>query len=216
MPSVAIFDLDYTLLRGSSGLMYVREAIKSGRLPLWMAGYVGLLYRLKILNFGQAHARLITRVARHGPDEAAPFFAEWVPRRLFPRLSPVGLERLRAHRQAGLRVVIVSASIEEIVRPVAQHLNLGNDYLCTRLEVKDHHYTGQLDGPACYGEGKVEWVRRWLVEQNLPFPEAIDYVYTDSSSDLPLLKLARHPVAVNPSPRLEKVARARGWPVEKF
>lgn len=216
MTTVAFFDLDYTLLNTSSGLVYIKSALRHKRVSPWVVGYVGLLYRLGVLDFGQAHARLITRVGRHGPAEAAAFFNGWIPQKLFPCLTPAGKAKIEWHRQQGHRVVLVSASIEEIVSPVAGHLGLGADYLCTRLHVENGRYTGRLEGPACYGPGKVERVKAWAAQNGLDFPLPNSYFYTDSPSDLPLLEQVSHPVAVNPSPRLAKIARARGWPVEQF
>jgi HAD superfamily hydrolase (TIGR01490 family) len=216
MSIVAFFDLDYTLLKTSSGLHYIRESVKQRRVPWWTAAQIGLRYQLKLLDFGQAHTLLIRQVGRRGQAETTEFFQQWVPRRLFPRLSPGGRSKIEWHLFQGHRVVILSASIEEIVKPVAEHLGLGQDYLCTRLAVKNGAYTGMLEGPVCHGPGKVHWVKQWLAENGLAFPGAAGYFYTDSSSDLPLLELVAHPIAVNPSRKLAKIARAKGWPIERF
>ncbi len=214
MSTVAFFDLDYTLLDTSSGLLYIREALKQRRVPWWIVGQVGLQYQLKRLDFGQAHAHLIGYVGRQGQGETAQFFAEWLPRRLFPRLTGAGQAKIEWHKQQGHRVVILSASIEEIVKPVAEYLGLGQDYLCTRLAVENDRYTGQLSGPMCYGPGKIYWARQWASKNKVDLHNG--YFYTDSSSDLPLLELVAHPIPVNPSRKLAKIAIARGWPVEKF
>jgi HAD superfamily hydrolase (TIGR01490 family) len=216
MTTVAFFDLDYTLLNTSSGLLYLFEAVRQHRAPLWYVAELGLRYQLKRIDFGRAHARLITWVGRHGQAEAVKFFEEWIPRKILPRLTSAGQARIAWHQQQGHRVVILSASIEEIVQPVARYLGLEEDYLCTRLAVENDRYTGQLDGPVCYGQGKVHWVKQWLAKQGLKFPQAAGYFYTDSSSDLPLLEIVKHPVAVNPSRKLVRVAQARGWPIERF
>lgn len=214
MSTVAFFDLDYTLLDTSSGLLYIREALKQRRVPWWVVGQVSLRYQLKRLDFGQAHAHLIGYVGRQGQSETARFFAEWLPRQLFPRLTRAGQVKIEWHKQQGHRVVILSASIEEIVKPVAEYLGLGQDYRCTRLTVENDQYTGQLDGPACYGSGKVYWARQWASKNKVDLQNG--YFYTDSSSDLPLLELVAHPVPVNPSRKLAKIAVARGWRIEKF
>ncbi|MCB0164384.1 MAG: HAD family hydrolase [Anaerolineae bacterium] len=216
MTTTAFFDLDYTLLSTSSGLVYVREIIRQRRAPWWQVGYLGMKYKLKQLDFGQVHGRLITLVGRNGVEQTFDFFEGLVGQFLTPRLSGAGRAKIEWHRQQGHRVVIVSASIEELVKPVAEVLGLGPDYLCTRLAVQRGQYTGQLDGPLCYGPGKVAWVKRWADLNQVSFPETIGYFYTDSASDLPLLELAKHPVAVNPSRKLAKIAKARGWPIERF
>jgi HAD superfamily hydrolase (TIGR01490 family) len=131
-------------------------------------------------------------------------------------VTPAARTKIEWHKDQGHRVVIISASIEEIVKPVAYHLGLGEDYLCTRLIVQDGRYTGDVYTPHCYGPGKVHWAKSWITENKLDFPKAIGYFYTDSPSDLPLLEMAAYPVAVNPSPKLLKIARARGWQVERF
>lgn len=216
MTTVAFFDLDYTLLNTSSGMIYIREIIKQKRVPLWFVGYVGLGYQLKRFDFGQSHIKLISYVGQHGVTEAKQFFKDWVQQNLLPRLTPVALNKIAWHKAQGHRVVINSATIEEIVKPVAEHLNLGSNYLCTRLAVQGDRYTGALDGPLCYGQGKVYWAKSWCRENGLAFPKAVNYFYTDSSSDVPLLELADNPVAVNPSRKLAKIAKARGWPIERF
>lgn len=216
MSTVAFFDLDYTLLNTSSGLIYLKEVIKHRRAPLWFIGQIGLRYQLKLLDFGQTHAQLITYVGRQGRDEAAKFFQTRVVKQILSRLTQAGRDRIKWHQDQGHRVVLISASIEEMVKPVAEYLNLGSDYLCTHLAVQNGHYTGELDGLLCYGPGKVHWARTWAAENKLDFPDAVGYFYTDSSSDLPLLEMATHPIAVNPSRKLAKIAAARGWKIERF
>lgn len=216
MTTTAFFDLDYTLLSTSSGLIYVREIIRQRRAPWWVVGYLGMQYKLKMLDFGQVHSQLITYVGQSGVEQTGDFFEALARQFLRPRLAEAGRAKIEWHRQQGHRVVIVSASIEELVKPVAEDLGLEQDYLCTRLAVQEGRYIGRLDGPLCYGPGKVEWVKRWADLNRVNFPETVGYFYTDSASDLPLLELAQHPVAVNPSRKLAKIAQARGWPIEKF
>jgi len=214
MSTVAFFDLDHTLLNTSSGVVYLQEIIRQRRVPPWIVAYLGLSYRLKLLDLGQTHARLMHHVGRAGHIETAKFFEEWVSRRLHSRLTPAAKAKVAWHQDQGRRVVIISASIEEIVKPIAQHLGLGEDYLCTRLLVKEGRYTGEVDSPHCYGSGKVHWAKLWLAQNGLNFPQDVGYFYTDSPSDLPLLEVAAYPVVVNPSRKFSKIARARGWQIE--
>jgi len=214
--TVAFFDLDYTLLDTSSGLTYVWQALRQRRLPIWVVAHIGLLYQTKQLSFAEAHSRLIPYIGRHGKAEAEQFFNSWIPTALFPHLTPLAKQKVAWHHQQGHQVVIVSASIEEIVRPIANHLDDGLAYLCTHLAVVDDRYTGELAGPACYGEGKVYWVEQWCAQQNLTLNALESYFYTDSSSDMPLLERVTHPIAVNPSRKLAKLAQERGWVVEQF
>ena len=216
MTTAAFFDLDYTLLNTSSGMIYLKEIIRERRVPIWVVADIALQYQLNRLDFGQAHLRLMAYVGHQGHAETTQFFERWVRRKVLPRLTQAGLARIKWHQNQGQRVVIISASILEIVRPVAEHLGLGEDYLCTNLAVQNNHYTGELDGPLCYGPGKVHWAKAWAARNGADFPQAVGYFYTDSSSDVPLLDLAAHPIAVNPSRKLAKIARAKDWPIERF
>ena len=125
MTTTAFFDLDYTLLSTSSGLTYIKESLKQRRTPLWVVGYIALSYKLRWLDFGQAHGRLITYVGRHGRAEAAQFFDDLVMKKILPYLTAAGQAKIEWHKAQGHRVVIISASIEELVKPVAEHLGLG-------------------------------------------------------------------------------------------
>ncbi len=216
MTTIAFFDLDYTLIKTSSGIQYVQEIIWQRRAPLWLVGYIAVRYQLKSFDYGEANAWLIKYAGRYGQTEAKQFFQEWVARRVFPKIVAAGKAKIAWHKSQGHRVLILSASIEEIVRPVAEYLGLGTDYLCTHLEVVDNNYTGMLDGPMCYGTGKIHWAKSWCAQNNLPFPEALGYFYTDSSSDAPLLELVQHPVAVNPSRKLAKIATTKNWSIVQW
>ena len=101
MSTVAFFDLDYTLLDTSSGLIYLNEIIRQRRIPWWYIGYVGLSYQLKLLDFSQTHTRLMGYVGRQGQTETVKFFEEWVRRRLLPRLALAGKAKIEWHKSQG-------------------------------------------------------------------------------------------------------------------
>jgi phosphoserine phosphatase len=86
--------------------------------------------------------------------------------------------------------------------------------MCTRLEAQDGRLTGRVVPPVCVGTGKIVWAERFAAEHDVDL--SASFFYTDSISDLPLLERVGHPVAVNPDPRLRRLAAARGWPVERF
>jgi putative phosphoserine phosphatase/1-acylglycerol-3-phosphate O-acyltransferase len=86
-----------------------------------------------------------------------------------------------------------------------------DDYLCTRYEVKDGHFTGDVVEPLCYGEGKIIHAERFAKEQNIDIDAS--YFYTDSCTDLPMLERVAHPRVVNPDIRLRFVAKRKGWPI---
>jgi phosphoserine phosphatase len=84
----------------------------------------------------------------------------------------------------------------------------------TRSEVRDGVYTGEPDGPFTYREGKAEAMRERAAAEGIDLAQS--YAYSDSESDLPMLRVVGHPVAVNPDPELERIARAEGWRIMRF
>jgi phosphoserine phosphatase len=85
----------------------------------------------------------------------------------------------------------------------------------TRYEVDaEGNFTGRLDGPFVYGAGKVEAMREFAASHGIDL--AASYAYSDSLSDLPMLRAVGNPVAVNPDPPLAQIARAEGWQVMRF
>lgn len=213
----AFFDMDNTVLRSSSGRLYLRYLRSKGHLSWgrWLAitWQVGL-YVAGVTDFPHLMARLMTQVA--GADEAATWRISdaWFREMLRDFITDAARERIAWHRREGHHVAIVSASTPYAVEPVAHDLGLGNDYLATRLEVVEGHFTGRVLEPACYGPGKLALTRAYAAHRNLDL--AISYFYTDSHHDLPLLEAVGRPVVVNPSRKLAQIATTRRWPVVRF
>jgi putative phosphoserine phosphatase/1-acylglycerol-3-phosphate O-acyltransferase len=213
----AFFDMDNTILRGSSGRLYLQYLRSKGHLSWqrWLAisGQIGL-YIVGITDFPHLMARLMVQVA--GADEAETWRISeaWFREMLRDFIAEPARERIAWHRQQGHRVAIISASTPYAVGPVAHELGLGDDYLATRLEVVSGRFTGRLIEPACYGPGKVTLARAYVAQHKLEL--AASFFYTDSHHDLALLETVGHPVAVNPNHRLRTVAIERRWPIERF
>jgi len=132
------------------------------------------------------------------------------------RMGPVLRDNARAlvreHQQAGDVVAIVTATNDFVTRPIADAFGV-SELIATRLE-RDAggRVTGRIDGTPSFREGKISRVHEWLAARGQAWPQFDRVtVYSDSTNDLPLLELASHPVATNPSPALEALARDRGW-----
>ena len=119
---------------------------------------------------------------------------------------------MRTHLDAGDRVVIATSTNEFITRPIADAFGVAA-LIATRLQRDAQgRVTGRIDGVPSLREGKVERVHQWLRAEGLHLDDfASSVFYSDSTNDLPLLELVSDPVATNPSPALEAVARQRGW-----
>ncbi len=213
----AFFDMDRTLLDASSGRLYMQALIKMGRISwkerlemLWWA----VMYMAGRLDMGNLTA---TMIQRHHLNESVDAMWDltqrWFDAMVRSHVTEKGRERVEEHRRQGHRVVIISASTEFAARALADYLG-GMDVIATRLAVSEGRLTGEIILPFCYGQGKVYWAERYAEEHGVDLSQS--WFYTDSSSDLPLLERVGHPVAVNPDRRLRKIARQRGWPIERW
>ena len=213
----ALFDLDKTLLDTSSAQLYARYVHRIGQMSsveLARVMWWGVLSRLGMLNMENLIPRLLSDAAGDDEQEMRALCDRWFVEDVVSHLTECGKQRVVQHQAQGHVVAIVSASTQYVVRPMAAYLGIDGQYVCTHLESKDGRLTGQVEAPVCYGAGKVVWAERFAAEQDVDL--STSYFYTDSISDLPLLKRVGHPVAVNPDPRLRRLARKHGWPIETF
>jgi phosphoserine phosphatase len=117
------------------------------------------------------------------------------------------------HQDAGRPVFIVTAASQEMAELLAHVLHFDGG-IGSRSEVRDGIYTGKPAGPFTYREGKAEAIREVAAERGIDLAES--YAYSDSESDLPMMRAVGHPVAVNPDATLQRVAREEGWQVMRF
>jgi HAD superfamily hydrolase (TIGR01490 family) len=215
----AFFDLDKTLMAGSSGMQFARVATRQGivgrrQLASWAVEH--LRYRLR----GTTDERTaeVLRVAREliagVPAKTIARMEPEVMAAILPRVFPQMLDEVHAHQDAGRPTFIVSAAGNDVVASLARVLGMEGG-IGTRYEVDEEgEFTGRFDGPFVYGVGKVEAMRAFAAEHGIDLEAS--YAYSDSLSDLPMLRAVGHPVAVNPDPPLAEVARAEGWQTMRF
>jgi len=217
-PSAAFFDLDRTLIAGSSAFIMGRTARAAGLVPTRQFARdiaSAVVFKLRggsDKKSDEVRDRVLGAVTGMRQDDLMALNAEVLPK-LLAKIRPEARRLLDLHRRAGRSTYIVSAAPVEIVEPLALALGMTAG-IGTRSEVTDGVYNGRLTGPFCYGEGKVvamEEAARW---DGLDLHQC--YGYSDSASDLPMLQAVGHPVAVNPDARLARHARAHGWPIVHF
>lgn len=217
-PSAAFFDLDRTLIAGSSAFTLAAAARSARLLPnaaFIRAGLAATLFKLFGSKDGTtetARQQVLSFVSGQRQDDLTALNEHVLPV-LLNRIRPEARRLLDLHRQAGRSTFIVSAAPQEIVGPLALSLGMTGG-IGTRAEVHDGIYTGELTGPFCYGEGKVTALAELARWDGLDLTQC--YAYSDSASDLPMLEAVGHPVVVNPDKRLERHARRHGWPVVHF
>jgi phosphoserine phosphatase len=129
---------------------------------------------------------------------------------VLPRLYPQMLERAYAHQDAGLPVYILTAASQEMADLLARVLAFDGG-LGSRSEIVDGRYTGRPAGPFNYREGKVLSMREVAERDEIDL--GASYAYSDSESDLPMLRAVRYAVVVNPDAVLRRIALQEGWEV---
>jgi HAD superfamily hydrolase (TIGR01490 family) len=211
---IDFYDVDHTILRGTSGVRFLVMGVRRGIFPLVATIYLPVLmlrYRIGKMNVN-VRKRVFSAV--RGRDRgtlealARKSYAS-VRKRVYAEARSLLAERMAA----GRRAVLATSSLEIIVRPLAEELGV-TEILAATFELDGDRYTGRLEGPPLFGEKKLHAVLAYL-EQRGKRPEECAF-FSDSISDLPLLQAVGEPVAVNPDRRLRAVAQRRGWRILRF
>lgn len=215
---LALFDLDGTLIPRDSDHAFGEFVVQLGwtdgddfrrRNDAFYDDYLhGRLDMAAYVDFATAPWRGRT------PAELEGALARFVEQVVRPMLHRSALDLVQHHRDAGDRLAIVTATNEVVTRPIATLFGIGT-LIATELE-RDAagRVTGRIAGVPAFREGKITRVQQWLAADGLAldgFGRSV--FYSDSTNDLPLLERVSHPVATNPGPALEGLARQRGWPV---
>jgi fatty acyl-CoA reductase len=128
------------------------------------------------------------------------------------RIYPEGMRRIREHKRAGHRVLLLTGALDVVVEPLAELLEVEVD--CAHLLVKDGRLTGDLESPPPAGEARGTLLEEYAARNGIALADS--FAYADSLSDLPMLELVGTPVVVNPDARLSQVAGQRGWRIERW
>jgi HAD superfamily hydrolase (TIGR01490 family) len=209
----AFFDLDKTLMAGSSGVFFARAAYETGMISRGRLArdlYENLRFRLRGSTDDRADdvrrrvGEMIAGVRVRDLERLTPRVLAGV----LPRLYPQMLERAYAHQDAGLPVYILTAASQEMADLLARVLSFDGG-LGSRSEIVDGRYTGRPAGPFNYREGKVVSMREVAERDSIDLDAS--YAYSDSESDLPMLRAVRHAVVVNPDAELRRIALEEGW-----
>ncbi len=211
--SLAIFDLDNTLLNGDSdhawGEFLVNKGIVDEAFYRRQNDHFYELYKQSKLDIMEYLAFALEPLTRFTLAELAALHAQFMAEYINPMRQPKADALLRRHREQGDFLLIITATNGFVTRPIAQALGV-DDILATDPEVEGDRYTGRIVGTPCYQEGKVTRLNQWLQQTHHPLDNS--YFYSDSINDLPLLQAVTHPVVVDGDQRLTSAAQQRGWP----
>lgn len=211
--SLAIFDLDHTLLNGDSdhawGEFLVNKGIVDESFYRTQNDHFYELYKQSKLDILEYLAFALEPLTRFSISELTDLHREFMQDYVLPMRQAKADALLQRHREQGDYLLIITATNGFITRPIAAALGV-DDILATDPEIVDGRYTGGIVGTPCYQAGKVTRLQQWL--QQTGHDLSGSYFYSDSINDLPLLETVSHPVVVDGDDRLLAEAQQRGWP----
>ena len=216
--TAAFFDLDKTVIAKSSALAFSKPFLDQGllnRRTVLRSSYAQFLFLMSGADHEQMDRmrRYVTSMCTGWDvEQVTSIVGETLHDIVDPLVFAEAAELIADHRLCGRDIVIVSASGQEVVAPIARALG-ATHAMATRMVVEDGRYTGEI-AFYCYGEGKAQAIRELAVREGYALEHC--YAYSDSSTDLPMLEAVGHAAVVNPDRALRREAAARNWPVLTF
>ena len=212
--SLAIFDLDNTLLSGDSDYAWGQYLGEIGAVDGPSHEHENRRYyeqyqagTLDIYEFLAFALRPLTQYPR---PQLEIWRRQFIDIKIIPMITQAARALVQHHRQSGDTLLIITATNGFITRPIATEFGIEN-LLATEPEEINGHFTGKVAGVPCFQEGKVTRLNTWLKEHGDSLENS--WFYSDSHNDLPLLKRVTHPVAINPDALLKQQAQTAGWPI---
>lgn len=212
--SLAIFDLDNTLISDDSDFLWGQFLVDQGIVDknqyeeanerFYEDYKKGNLDIVEFLSFS---------LAPLADNEAEQLF-KWRNQFIEEVIKPVQLKPairlVNKHRYKGDTVMIITATNRFVTEPIAKLFGIDN-LLATTPEFIEDSFTGEFEGIPCFQEGKVELLQEWLKNSSETLENS--WFYSDSHNDLPLLELVDNPVAVDPDDKLRQYAEQKDWSI---
>ena len=212
--SLAMFDLDNTLIGGDSDYLWGEFLCEKGIIEdtasfQKMNEYFYQQYevgKLDIYAWAEFSFKVLTE---YSIDELNDLRQNFIHQKIEPIFLDKAQSCINQHKENGDTVLVITASNTFITAPIAKMYGI-NHLLATEPEFKDGHFTGKVSGTPCFQSGKIDNLMPWIEKHNKNLKGS--YFYSDSHNDLPLLELVDNPVAINGDPRLTSTANKNGWP----
>ena len=212
--TLAIFDLDNTLIGGDSDYLWGNYLVAAGLVDEDFYERENQRfyeeYRRGSLNIYEFLDFSLRPLADNPLDTMLKLRESFMAEIITPIILPAALALIDEHRRQGHAPVIVTATNRFVTEPIARAFGV-DQLLATDPEIIDGRYTGRVTGTPTFREGKVTRLRHWLSHNDTTLADS--WFYSDSHNDLPLLEMVIHPVAVDPDETLQQHAEMRGWPI---
>lgn len=214
--TIALFDMDRTLVTRHTSRLYVRFLRDRGEMNAWNAlqvAYWLVQYTLGVVDAEQVAKYLLKDYRGKDSQWLRERCQYWFRTYVQPHISQLGRNRVAEHLSNGHHVAVATSAFRHSAEPLAEALNIPH-LICSELEEESKILTGNFCAPLCFGQGKLQRAQQ-LVEKLGGKLSQVAF-YTDSITDVPLLEKVGEPVIINPDFRLRRLAARRNWPVEDW
>lgn len=212
--TLAIFDLDNTLIGGDSDYFWGEFLVERGIVDEdhYKAENERFFedYKRGHLDMDTYIAFMVQPLQNMSVDTRAQLHSEFMSEKIEPIMLPKAAALIDKHRSAGHTLLIITATSRFITEPIAVRLGIDN-LLATEAEIVDGNFTGRIVGAPCFQQGKVTRLHQWLENQEENLNGS--FFYSDSINDLPLLEQVSYPHAVDPDDKLQRHAKDNKWPI---
>ncbi len=217
MKRVIFFDVDNVLVNGQTQKLLLQFLFKKRKIGcriflkinIWF-----LFYKLHLVKDTiKIREEAFKSLAKWDEKSTKILFKEFFIQEIKPRVITQSINIIQRYKNQGYEVILISASIAEIVDELKEYLSL-KIAVSTKLEIIDSRYTGRIVGEVPYGENKTKAVIKLLKDNSFTLDGS--YAYSDHLSDLPLLELVANPVVVNPDAKFRKIAVEKKWSIYDF
>ena len=212
--SLALFDLDNTLIGGDSDYLWGEFLCEIGAVDVAKYHeknkYFYEQYCLGRLDIYAYSKFSMEPLSEYTMDELSDLHKQFLQKKIEPLLLPKAESVINIHKDKEDTLVVITASNSFVTAPIVDMLGIDN-LISTELEIISGSYSGNVLGTPCYKNGKVEKLQSWLKLSDESMENST--FYSDSRNDLPLLELVTKPVAVNPDKELMRIATDNGWPI---
>jgi HAD superfamily hydrolase (TIGR01490 family) len=213
----ALFDMDRTLVRKETASLYMRYQRDIGQattLDVLKTLYWVAQYTFGVLDVEKVADKVMGALRGTSEPAFAAQFDDWFTKYVEEHIADKGRHAVARHKARGDLCAIVTGATRYAAGPLAKRLDIEH-VVATELEIDEAgQFTGRTIKPLCIGEGKLRKAEAFAAKLGFSLHDAT--FYTDSVSDVPLLERVAEPIVVNPDPRLLRIAKRRGWPIERW
>src|SRR5690554_278019 len=212
--TLAIFDLDNTLLHGDSDHSWGQFLVEQGAVDAQeyklANDHFYQQYQQGTLDYDAFTAFALKPLRENSMAQLAAWHTQFMQEKVQPMLQKKAQQLLQKHRDQGHFLLIITATNAFITRPIAELMGV-DEILATEPQMIDGRYTGKPTGTPCFREGKVQRLHEWLAETGHTL--AGSYFYSDFINDLLLLQVVDHPIVVDVDDALTRYAQQHNWPI---